>query len=245
MMNIRKHVNEVELTARLQKGTEERFNGYGLMGMTFSSGHVLAFRRFVRTSLGPGYMAVWHRNPAGEWSIYTDVAPSLSCPRYFGEETRQSVEAPIEIVWIGDNHFKVMIKAIEFSWDIILYQTQATAIMNFAAGMMPDRAWKMRIILKLMGKVAGTLMGIGKVGLTGFVPNGQYFIANPYKMWMVSESHAYLGGEDFGSPGLLKDQPHYGDFWIPRRGVFALGRAYFEPFNKDKHSSRTSLSQVV
>lgn len=245
MMNIRKQVNEVELAAHLQEGTEERFNGYGLMGMTFRSGHVLAFRRFVRTSLGSGYMAVWHRNPAGEWTIYTDVAPSLSCPRYFGEETKQVITASIEIIWIGDNHFNVAIKSVGFSWDVILSQTRATAIMNFAAGMMPAWAWKMEIILKLMGKVAGTLMGIGKVSLSGFVPNGQYFIANPYKMWMVSESRAYMEGEDFGLPGSLKDQPHYRDFRIPQRGVFALGRAYFEPFNKDKHSTRTSLSQVV
>jgi hypothetical protein len=245
MMNIRKQVDLVEQAAHLQEGTEERFNGYGLMGMTFSSGHVLALRRFARTSLGSGYIAVWHRNPAGEWTIYTDVAPSLSCPRYFGEETRRVISAPIEIIWMGDNHFQVTIKAVEFSWDLILLQTRATAIMNFAAGMMPDWAWKKRIILKLMGKVAGPLMRIGKVNLSGYVPNGQYFIANPYKMWMVGESHASMEGEDFGFPGPLKSQPHYRDFRIPQRGVFALGRAYFEPFNKNKHSTRTSLSQVI
>lgn len=240
-MNIRKHVNEVEIAAHLQEGIEERFNGYGVMGMTFSSGHVLAFRRFVRTSLGPGYKAIWHRNPAGDWTIYTDVAPSLSCPRYFGEETKQVITTPIEIIWKSDDHFEVTIKTVGFSWDVILSRTMATAMMNLAAGMMPDWAWKMEIILKVMGKVAGTLMGIGKVSLSGFVPNGQYFIANPYKMWMVSKSHAFLEREDFGLPGSLKDQPHYRDFRIPQRGVFALGRAYFEPFNKDKHSSLTSL----
>lgn len=242
MINVRKEVNEVEHAAYLQEGTEERFNGYGLMGMTFSSGHVLALRRFVRTSLGPGYLAVWHRNPAGEWTIYSDAAPSLSCSRYFGEETKQAVTTPIEITWLNDNHFKVSIEKVGFTWDVILTKTRATAMMNFAAAMMPDRAWKSEVILKLMGKVAGKLMGIGKVNLVGTVPNGQYFMATPYKMWMVSKSNATLQGEDFGIPGSLKEQAHYKDFFIPQKGVFALGRAYFEPFNKDKHSLRTSLT---
>jgi hypothetical protein len=244
MIHIKKQVNEVEQMAYLQEGPEERFSGYGLMGMTFRSGHVLAFRRFVRTSLGAGYMAVWHRDPTGEWTIYTNVEPSLSCPRYFGEETKRVITTPIEIIWLGDNHFQVAMAEVGFVWDVVLTPTWATTLMNFAARCMPDRAWKSEIILKLMGKVAGALMGIGKVRLSGHVPNGQYFIANPYKMWMVRESKASMNGEDLGLPGPLKEQPHYRDFWIPERGVFALGRAYFEPFNKDKHSTRMSLSET-
>jgi len=35
-------------------------------------------------------------------------------------------------------------------------------------------------------------------------------------------------------------QTHLGDFWIPQRGVFALGRSFFEPFDPARHSSRTT-----
>jgi hypothetical protein len=38
---------------------------------------------------------------------------------------------------------------------------------------------------------------------------------------------AVLDGEDFGSPGPLPARATLGDFAIPQRGVFALGRAFF------------------
>ena len=44
-------------------GQEERFSGYGVMGLPFRSGHVLALRRFPVTSVGPGYTSVWWRDP--------------------------------------------------------------------------------------------------------------------------------------------------------------------------------------
>ena len=44
----------------LPSGGEERFAGYGVMGLPFASGHVLAMRRFPASSIGPGYSSVWH-----------------------------------------------------------------------------------------------------------------------------------------------------------------------------------------
>jgi len=38
-----------------------------------------------------------------------------------------------------------------------------------------------------------------------------------------------LGGTDFGPMGKLDQQAALGDFWIPQRGIFAIGRAYFTP----------------
>ncbi len=239
-MNVRSLVSKLENNIKLQEGTEERFNGYGVMGLTFKSGHVLALRHFMATSIGPGYRSVWHRNPEGEWTFYTDIEPSLSCPRYFGEQARQAITETIDISWTGENRFRVEIKNIGFQWEVILSSTLATRSINLAAGMMPDRWWKNESILKLMSRVAGKVLRAGKVGLSGYVPNRQYFIANPYKLWFISESRASLGKMDFGEPGPLTEQAHLMDFWVPQNGIFALGRAYFEPFNKDKHSAHTS-----
>lgn len=51
--------------AGLPGGDEERFSSWGVMGLPFRSGNILAFRRFPASSIGPGYSAVWHRDPTG------------------------------------------------------------------------------------------------------------------------------------------------------------------------------------
>ncbi len=51
--------------AALPPGDGERFAGFGIMGLPFASGHVLALRRFA-TSIGPSYSSVGHRSPDGK-----------------------------------------------------------------------------------------------------------------------------------------------------------------------------------
>jgi len=58
-------VEDLERRAELPAGSEERFFGYGVMGLPFRSGHVLGLRRFPASSIGPGYRSVWHRDPQG------------------------------------------------------------------------------------------------------------------------------------------------------------------------------------
>ena len=79
----RDHALKVEDEALLPGSTWERFSGYGVMGLPFASGHILALRRFPASSVGSGYSSVWHRTPTGRWTFYANVEPSLSCARYF------------------------------------------------------------------------------------------------------------------------------------------------------------------
>jgi hypothetical protein len=87
----------LEQGAELPSGDEERFAGYGVMGVPFTSGDLLATRRFPASSLGQGYTSVWHRDPQARWTFYSDVAPQLPCPRYFGSAVGQTVVREIEI----------------------------------------------------------------------------------------------------------------------------------------------------
>jgi hypothetical protein len=57
----------LECDRNLPDGQDERFNGYGVMGVPFVSGDLLALRRFPNTSIGDGYTSVWHRRPDGRW----------------------------------------------------------------------------------------------------------------------------------------------------------------------------------
>jgi hypothetical protein len=62
-------VQDLERHSDLPPGSEERFFGYGVMGLPFRSGHVLGLRRFPASSIGPGYRSVWHRDPNGGWTF--------------------------------------------------------------------------------------------------------------------------------------------------------------------------------
>jgi hypothetical protein len=237
-------IEQLEAAPALPSGSDERFSGYGVMGLPFASGHVLALRRFTASSVGPGYTSVWHRTPRGEWVFYADVLPRQGCPRYFGAMASDAIETEIRVTWAAPFRLRVVAPAVPLEWDVTVGATPATRLMNVAAGLLPEVAWRSPVFLEAMAKVAGPLLGVGRIGMHGRVPNGQRFIANPRVMWRVSGSRAVLAGEDFGSPGPVEPQAHLGDFWIPQRGVLAIGAAYFEPFDPVRHSSCTFKSQT-
>jgi hypothetical protein len=45
--------------------------GLGVFGLPFDSGHVLALRVFPDNDFAPD-RTLWHRDPAGRWSIHVD-----------------------------------------------------------------------------------------------------------------------------------------------------------------------------
>jgi hypothetical protein len=81
-----------------------------------------------------------------------------------------------------------------------------------------------------MARVAGLALGAGRLQLSGCTPNGQHFLANPRRLWAITESQAWIGDVDLGVPGPIASQARLGDFLIPRRGLFVTGAAFFEPF---------------
>ena len=56
-------VQMLECSQTVPGGRDECFNGYGVMGVPFASGDLLALRRFPKTSIGDMYTPVWHRRP--------------------------------------------------------------------------------------------------------------------------------------------------------------------------------------
>jgi hypothetical protein len=215
--------------AGLPSGTGERFAGYGVMGLPFASGHVLAMRRFPASSVGPAYTSVWHREPSGRWVFWQNQADDQSCPRYFSAAVAETRRVDIELGWPADHQLRIVVPDVGLVWTSHLATTTVTRVLNVMGRVMPDRLWRARPVLTAMGPLAGRALGAGKVGMVGTAPNGHGFIANPQRVWVVDESSAQLGDDDFGPPGPLRDQAHLGDFWIPQRGIFAIGRAFFWP----------------
>ena len=217
----------IEESAVLPAGDAERFAGYAVIGLPFRSGHVLALRRFPASSVGPGYTSVWHRSPRGSWTFYSTVQPDLACSRYFGGEVTRNVVATIEIDWTRNSEFTVKIDNW-LRWELRLAESWSTRLINLAASLCPDRWWRKKRALRVMGAASRLLLRAGKMNLTGETPNGQEFLTNPLRVWMISSSRAILAGEDLGPVGALARQARLNDFFIPQRGMFAVARALMQ-----------------
>jgi hypothetical protein len=236
-------VDRLEQGAELPSGNEERFAGYGVMGVPFTSGDLLAMRRFPASSLGQGYASVWHRDPQGRWTFYSDVPPQLACPRYFGSAVGEAVVREIGITWTSPRGLTISIEEDPgLDWRLSLAQTPATRLINAVGTVLPDALWRKEAVLKPMERAASLMLRAGRLGLTGQAPNRQRFIANPMLIWAIRSSTARIGDQDLGNVGPLPVQTRLADFWIPQRGIFAIGRAFFEPLDPARHALTTATS---
>lgn len=196
------------------------------MGLPFASGHYLGLRDFVATSVGPAYRAIWHRDPEGRWTIHTTGPAELTCPRYFGS-VAAAVHAPrIEVSWRDDHTFEVAL-GDELRWRVELGATPATRVMTGMGGALPEAGWNSNAVLATMGPMARSMLRTGRIRLCGATPNGPRFRAAPLQVWRVVGSTATYRGLDLGVPAPLDEQVRLGDFWLPQRGVFFVGRARF------------------
>ena len=218
---------EIESAPEMPSGGEERFTGFGVMGIPFASGHVLALRRFTASSIGPAYTSVWHRDPAGRWTFWQDQTADQACSRYFGAAVAETRRCAIELHWPAESTVRVAVPEVDFAWTVTMVTSPVTRALNAVGSLLPYKAWRADPVLAVMGLVAGTALRAGRVAMTGKTPNGQRFVANPSRIWLIAESSARLGDDNFGPPGSLDDQAHLADFWIPQRGLFAIGRTFF------------------
>lgn len=221
----------------------ECFSGYGVMGLPFASGHVLALRHWERSDIGPPYTSIWHRDPSGRWDFWSTQPPALSCNRYTGESVDQTQQVSIETAWLSENRLSVASPEVDLEWEVVLESTAMTRMMGAVSRALPWRLRTHRALLKLMGPLGGRLLGVGRFNMIGRMPNRQLFIAAPNAMWIVSDSRARLRGTDLGPIGPLSEQAGVGDFLMPQRGVLAAGTACFEPLDEVRHSTALVRAQ--
>ena len=106
----------------------EYVHGWGVFGLPFDSGHVLALRVFPQNSFAP-YRTVWHRDPYGRWSIFVD-GPRLdiACPRYYGPACEHVGHARVELSWTGPSTLRVNVDEPSLSWTL---SVRASAVLGF------------------------------------------------------------------------------------------------------------------
>jgi hypothetical protein len=220
----------------LPDGNDERFAGFGVMGLPFESGHYLALRQFPTASFAPAYLSVWHRDPAGDWTFYATTPAEQSCARYFSSATdNDAVQCDIDVTWLSPWWFRVTIPGL-LEWSVHTTSTLSARLLNKVARRLPEAAWTSKTTLGLVGRVAGMALGAGDVRLAGAAPNGQRFMIAPRMVWAVSSSHAVLRGEDLGPMGRLREQARLADFRPPQKGICVIGTGHFENFDADRHA---------
>ncbi|MGV0792941.1 hypothetical protein [Mycolicibacterium sp. XJ1819] len=226
----------------LPDGDDERAAGFGVMGVPFASGHYLAFRDFSKTSFSPGYQSVWHRTPGGVWTFYATTVGSQSCSRYFSSATTvDPVVCDISSRWVTPWSLAVSIDGV-LDWRIDIKAEPMTRAMSAFAGHLPSAVTNSRRVLAAMSPIVGPALGMGKIKLTGVLPNGQGFRIAPQRVWAVADSTAVVHGADVGPVGPHPEQGSLADFQLPQRGICVVGRGRFEPFDVTRHRDATRLA---
>lgn len=220
---------QVEEHPRLPAAECERLSGYGVMGLPFASGHVLGLRRWTASSVGEAFTSIWHRDPAGRWTFYETAPSEVACTRYFGGDVDDVRVVPIAVEWEDERRLHVSSLDGAVDWTLELGSTPLTCLMSVVGSALPFPAWRSRTVLAAMGRVAAWSLSVGRINLTGMTSNGQRFDANPLRIWYVIDSHAVVDGQKLGPIGPLAEQAHVSDFYIPQRGIFAIGRVFVTP----------------
>ncbi len=221
----------------LPPGDDERFVGFGIMGLPFANGHYLAMRQIPATTFAPPYVSVWHRNPSCNWTFYATTPGQQSCARYFSSATpNDAVQCDIDVAWTGPQSVHIDIPG-RLQWTVELQSTRATRVMSKISGRLSEPTWTNPVMLRRLSRVARRTLDIGDVRLTGRAPNGQCYSMAPKQVWMVADSRALVHGRDLGPSGPLLRQARLGDFLMPQRGIGMVGSGHFETFDPDRHRS--------
>ena len=149
----------------LPPGDDERFVGFGIMGLPFSNGHYLAMRQFPATTFAPPYISVWHRDPSCNWTFYATTPGQQSCARFFGSATpNDAVQCDIGVSWAGSWSVLIEIPGL-LHWTVELQATTATRLMSSIGGRLSESAWTNPTTLRRLSAVARRTLGVGDVRL--------------------------------------------------------------------------------
>lgn len=211
----------------------EYVRGWGVFGLPFDSGHVLALRVFPQSSFGP-YRTLWHRDPAGRWSIHADARRvEHACPRYYGPACEYVGAARIDLEWTGPRTLHVSMDDPALDWTLTAERSPLTGLLNPLSARMPLSSWRPRALVRARERLAQSL-GMGRLQMSGVMPSGHSGLLMPQRMYLVNRSSAIHDGVDLGRPTRLHENPTIGGVPLPARGVLAIGQAMWPIRDRDE-----------
>ncbi len=126
----------------LPGGSGERYLGYGILGVAFASGDLLALRRFPVASSGCGYTALWHRSPDGAWTFYTDATCDQGCTSHFAPALDRLAVAPIRLEWTDPWTLSIGVDGgREIAWTVSVASSWRTRLLTALAAAAPAALW--------------------------------------------------------------------------------------------------------
>lgn len=209
----------------LPPGREARMVGYGVAGMAFASGDVLALHRIAASSMSPPYTAVRHRTPDGHWRVYTDLAPTRAASPYASRDAQDQVTTAVVVRWTSADALLVTVPAASLSWRMQLADAALTRVLADVRGNGAAPVRFSSVALRLLGWGATIALGAGCLLLQGRLPSGHEVRLHPQGIWAVSDSDATIRGRSLGSPQALNEPGGIGDLRLPRRGVLLFAAA--------------------
>ena len=220
----------------------EYVRGWGVFGLPFDSGHVLALRVFPQSSFGP-YRTVWHRDPGGRWSIHADAQHvEHACPRYYGPACEYVGAAGIDLEWTGPRALRITVDEPALDWTVTAARSPFLELLNPLSALMPLSSWRPPALVRARERLAQTL-GMGRLQMSGLTPSGHSGLLMPQRMYLVNQSSAVLDGVDLGRPTLLRQNPTIGNVPLPARGVLAIGQAMWQISDPDEYDGARSRAR--
>jgi hypothetical protein len=223
-MNLSNQLRELEPQVRPSPWSGyEHYKGYSVMVLPFSSGHLLGLRVFPENDFAP-YKSVWHRTPAGNWSIYND-GPSLktTCPRWWGPALEHTELAPIELTWMGPNTIHVEMEHPRLDWTMKMAAPLFLRVLNAMSATIPLWMWKFSLQQRMGEWIAKRLLKMGNdIRFTITTPSEQDAILIPGPQYFIETSEAVVpGGSVFDSQNRLDSLKQR----VPRRSRGRWGQS--------------------
>jgi hypothetical protein len=213
----------------------EYVRGWGVFGLPFASGHVLALRVFPDNDFSP-YRTLWHRRPDGRWSIYVDGQRlETACPRYYGAACALTAFSRIGVEWTGPASLHITMDEPKLEWTLTAYETPILRIANAVSSLMPLWTWRPPSLLRARELMAARVLGMGDIKLSGTMPSGHVGTLMPERMYFIDAATATLDGEPLGRPAQMIPNPRIGDVTLPARGVLAIGQAMWQILDRDEY----------
>jgi hypothetical protein len=220
----------------------EYVRGWGVFGLPFDSGHVLALRVFPDNDFS-SYRTVWHRDPHGAWSIHVN-GPRIetACPRYYGPACARTGFARIDLEWTGPAALHVTVDDPNLDWRLSVSEPPLLRLLNVLSRRMPMWTWRRGPLLRAREVLAQHILHLGDIRLSGTMPSGHVGVLMPQRMYLINESSAVLDGVDLGRPTLVTPNPRIGDVPLPARGVLAIGQAAWTIRDPEEYARMVSGS---
>lgn len=221
----------------------EYVRGWGVFGLPFDTGHVLALRVFPENDFG-SYRTIWHRDPAGRWSIFVD-GPRLdtACPRYYGAACDHTGFATIHVTWTGPATAHVTVDRPALDWTFTAHDSPALRLLNPVSAALPVSSWRPRWLVRARELLARSL-GFGDLQLAGVMPSGHTGTLMPQEMHLIDEARATLDGVDLGRPVRLSTPPDIGGVPLPARGVLAVGGAMWQILDQAEYDRTRAATET-